>query len=135
MTVTNLCVCVSSECVVWTLWMCACAALWAKMSQKSVISVALFASKAEINVFFYCACFKRVWTLTNETLISGIEVVLLFTLLHYFCHFFISLWGISVCVYDQLWVWLCNFCQTTNKYFPRWRIGVHQMYTKRCAED
>jgi len=32
--------------------MCACASLWAKMSQKSVTSVALFAPKAEINVFF-----------------------------------------------------------------------------------
>jgi len=86
--------------------MCACSPQWAKMSQKSVTSVALFAPKAEINVFFYCACFKRVLTMSldinKKKLISGIEVVLLFTLLHYFCHFFISLWDISVCVYDQL---------------------------------
>ena len=126
MTVTNLCVCVSSECVVWTLWMCACAALWAKMSQKSVISVALFASKAEINVFFYCACFKRVWTLTKETLISGIEVVLLFTLLHYFCHF-LSHCGTYLCVY------MIN-CEFDFAIFAKRQTNIFQDDASACIK-
>ena len=53
--------------------MCACSPQWAKISQKSVTSVALFAPKAEINVFLFIvhASLKSL-NINEKTLISSI---------------------------------------------------------------
>ena len=128
MTVTNLCVCVSSECVVWTLWMCACAALWAKMSQKSVISVALFASRAEINVFFYCACFKRVWTLMKETLISGWGSFTFYFIALFLPFFYLTVGHFCVCIWSIVSLtlqFLPNDKQIFSKMTHRRASNVH----------
>merc|ERR1712079_377216 len=62
----------------------------------------------------------------KETLISGIEVVLLFTLLHYFCHF-LSFCGTYLCVY------MIN-CEFDFAIFAKRQTNIFQDDASACIK-
>ena len=131
MTVTNLCVCVSSECVVWTLWMCACVPLWAKMSQKKCnLSCIVWLQKAEINVFLFIvhASLKSL-NINEKTLISsiwGLSYFLLYCTI--FAIFYLTVGHICVCIWSIVSLtlqFLPNDKQIFSKMTHRRASNVH----------